>query len=114
MVLWRNNIYFNLPLISSLSFIVLINKILLTSQACIANENNCYKCNPQSKLCAICQNREIYIPDEKGGCKGILKCFSGKNYCNKCDLNGKLCEKCERGYYPDENGGCTYTENCKI
>ena len=114
MVLWRNNIYFNLPLISSLSFIVLINKIILTSQACIANENNCYKCNPQSKLCAICQNREIYIPDEKGGCKGILKCFSGKNYCNKCDLNGKLCEKCERGYYPDENGGCTYTENCKI
>ena len=24
------------------------------------------------------------------------------------------CNKCEKGYYPDQNGGCSYTDNCQI
>ena len=38
----------------------------------------------------------------------------GKNYCNDGDIEGELCSKCELGYFPDKNGGCSYTENCKI
>ena len=25
----------------------------------------------------------------------------------------KLCEKCEVGYFLDENGGCSYSDNCE-
>ena len=97
--------------------IFIIQKLIessITSPFCENNKNNCYKCNPLTKLCALCNNPEIYSPDEKGGCTGILKCEPGKNYCNECDLNGKLCKICEKGYYPDDNGSCSYTENCKI
>ena len=32
----------------------------------------------------------------------------------ECSPKGDLCIICPDGYYPDENGGCTYTENCAI
>ena len=112
MILWKNNFIFYL--FEIFSFIILIQKIISSSPSCIQNKNNCSKCNPLTKLCAICDNREIYIPDKIGGCVGILKCFPGKNYCNECNENGELCINCEKGYFPDENGACTYTENCKI
>ena len=31
-----------------------------------------------------------------------------------CDENESLCSKCIEGYFPDENGGCSYTDNCEI
>ena len=95
-------------------FLIIYSNKILSSPFCQSNKNNCVKCNPLTKLCAICNNPEIYIPDKNGGCQGILKCQSGNNYCNECDINGIFCKNCEKGYYPDENGGCTYTENCKI
>ena len=113
-MLWKNKNNFISLLIYILSFIILIYKTISSSQLCIPNSNNCLKCNPLTKMCAICNNPEIYIPDNNGGCIGKLKCFSGKNYCNECDEKNELCQKCENGYYPDEYGACTYTENCKI
>ena len=32
----------------------------------------------------------------------------------KCDELGEKCDICEDGYFPDNNGGCTYTSNCEI
>ena len=38
----------------------------------------------------------------------------GENYCIECNEEGNLCKKCEEGYFPDENGACSYTDNCEI
>ena len=95
-------------------FLFLIFFVKTSSPSCELNKNNCSKCNPLTKLCAICAIPEIYKPDKNGGCSGSLRCEAGKNYCNECDINGYLCKKCEKGYYPDDNGACSYTENCKI
>ena len=32
----------------------------------------------------------------------------------QCSLEGVLCKVCENEYFPDENGGCSYTENCEV
>ena len=82
--------------------------------SCKSNTNNCNKCNPMTKLCEICNYPEVYTPDIYGGCSGALKCSLGKNYCNKCDQNGQLCHLCDSGFIPDENGGCSYSPNCKV
>ena len=58
--------------------------------------------------------KNILIPDNNGGCIGAQKCELGENYCNECDEEGKICKICEKGFYPDENGGCSFTGNCKI
>ena len=80
---------------------------------CIEGENYCLKCNPISKLCFKCE-KDIFIPDENGGCIGSKKCHKGENYCVECDNINLLCETCEIGYFPDQNGGCSYTDNCDI
>ena len=80
---------------------------------CEERKNNCAKCNYINNLCIKC-DKEIYIPDENGGCQGAKKCFMGKNYCSECSEVGNICQKCEVGYFPDENGGCSYTDNCQI
>ena len=108
------NYYKKISFISTFFFLTFFSEILSFSPKCISNTNNCYKCNPLKKLCAICNYPEVYSPDEFGGCSGSLKCTEGKNYCDKCDRNHKLCEICDEGYAPDENGGCTYSPNCKI
>ena len=95
-------------------FFFLISNIISSSQKCKSNTNHCYKCNPIKKLCEICNYPEVYSPDEFGGCSGSLKCTEDKNYCNKCDPKGELCKICDEGFIPDENGGCTYSPNCKI
>ena len=38
----------------------------------------------------------------------------GNNYCEKYNDNGKLCEICEDGYFPDQNGGCSNSNKCKL
>ena len=92
---------------------LVIIKISLSQNICIEGKNNCTKCNPISKKCVKC-DKEIFVPDENGGCKYSSKCEIGKNYCYECNDEGTLCKICSEGYIPDENGGCTYTSNCEI
>ena len=42
-------------------------------------------------------------------------CKEREKNCLKCNGVTNLCVKCSAdNYFPDKNGGCTYTENCKI
>ena len=88
-------------------------KISNSQPVCEENTKNCIKCNPITNLCIYC-SKDIYIPDLNGGCTGAQKCEIGKNYCNECDNEKRLCKTCETGFYPDENGACSYTNNCLI
>ena len=94
-------------------FFILFIKIYLTYSICIEEKNHCSKCNPITKLCIKC-DKDIYTPDENGGCQNAYICKLGENQCLECDENEQLCKKCIDGYFPDENGGCSYTENCEI
>ena len=96
-------------------FILLISFVkIFLSPHCKEPLNYCVQCNPVSNLCSQCAKSEVLIPDENGGCKGAQKCEEGKNLCIQCDRDEKLCEQCEKNYYPDTNGGCTYSEGCAI
>ena len=64
------------------SFII-IAKIILAQPLCRERTNNCSKCNPVTKLCIKCE-KDIYTPDENGGCKYAKKCELGRNHCIKC------------------------------
>ena len=110
----KNYFYLQITFISIFNFFILFSKEESLSNTFQSKGNNCNKYNPNTKLCEICNYQEIYIPDEFGGCKGALRCISGKNYCSKCDENGEFCQICDDGFIPDENGGCTYSFNCKI
>ena len=94
-------------------FLIISEFILAEEPLCIVSNNHCIKCHPLTKLCLSCDS-DIYIPDEKGGCKLARKCTPGNNYCIDCEGEGKLCKKCEEGYFPDGNGGCSYTSNCDV
>ena len=94
-------------------FFLLISKIIFSSQDCVAGTNLCTKCNPITKLCIKCE-KNIYAPDDKGGCTNAKKCFFGYNHCVQCNEDETLCKECDVGYFPDENGGCSITENCEI
>ena len=94
-------------------FLILFFSIKASSQNCVENESFCLKCNPLTNLCIKCEN-EVFTPNDQGGCDGIKKCILGKNYCNQCNEQENLCIKCEEGFFPDLNGGCSYTPNCKI
>lgn len=91
----------------------IISKIVISFQNCIAGQNNCYKCNPISKLCEKCE-KDIYSPDLEGGCENSKKCVLGYNHCIQCSEDGKLCKECDISYFPDENGGCSITDNCEV
>ena len=93
--------------------IYLLINIQLYLSLCQEDKNFCTKCNPVTKLCEKCE-KNILIPDNNGGCKGIEKCIERNNYCLECDLDNTLCNKCENNLYPDENGGCSYITNCEI
>ena len=93
-------------------FLIAIN-INLSLPSCHIGENHCSKCNPVTKLCVRCE-KDIYVPDQNGGCENSKKCIIGLNHCNECNEEESLCNKCETGYYPDENGGCSYTPNCEL
>ena len=92
---------------------LLIIKTSFIFTLCIREENYCSKCNPITKLCSKCE-KDIYTPNNYGGCDIIRKCSLGKNYCLECDENSNLCKKCEIGYFPDEYGGCSYSNNCEL
>ena len=78
------------------------SNIFLTKQDCVQGTNLCSKCNPITKLCIKCE-KDIYSPDEYGGCENAKKCVFGNNHCLQCSENGKTCEECDIGYFPDEN-----------
>ena len=92
--------------------ILSIFPLIFTSQ-CKENTNLCSKCDLAYNLCSECFN-DLLIPDTTGGCKGIQKCSIGENYCSECDNSKTICNKCENGFHPDENGACSFTENCEI
>ena len=93
--------------------LIIISKIILSQRVCKEEENFCSKCNPVTKLCVKCE-KDIYTPNEFGGCSNIKKCEKDRHHCLECDGEGKLCKKCDASYYPDENGGCSYTKNCEV
>ena len=96
-----SNIYF---------YIIILIIFIGVHSLCVENQNNCLKCNSLTNNCAKCSS-EYLIPNKNGGCEGI--CIIGNNYCLECEQNNKLCSKCEDNYYPDKNGGCSYTNNCE-
>ena len=88
--------------------------LLINSQRnCQSQTNNCEKCDPYNFLCKEC-TLDIYTPDEKGGCVPTKKCISSENYCDQCNSKEDQCLICEIGYFPDENGACSFTDNCEI
>ena len=98
----------------SLKLILLIFlQISLSLGICIIEENHCSQCNPVTKLCVKC-DKNIYVPDKKGGCEYSHRCITGENQCIECNENGQLCKECIQGYFPDENGGCSYSDNCEV
>ena len=93
--------------------IFIIIKIISIYALCSSGENYCSKCNPITKKCSKCE-KDIYEPNNYGGCDIIKKCSLGNNYCLECEENNFICKKCEIGYYPDEYGGCSYSTNCEL
>ena len=98
---------------SKIFFILILIHFSLSFPSCKVGVNNCSKCNSLTNLCVKC-NKEIYTPDNEGGCTYSQKCKLGENYCNQCNIENNFCEICETGYFSDKNGGCSYTDNCKI
>jgi len=100
----------------SLTFfaILIIAQISLSISAdCKEGSKNCAKCNPVTKLCEKC-DKNIYSLNKNGVCEAAKKCELGQNYCVQCSESGNLCQECDEGYFPDENGACSYTANCQI
>ena len=95
-----------------LLFLVVIIPIY-SKPNCEEGKNNCLNCNPVTKLCYKC-TKDIYAPNEDGGCDNAKKCTIGNNYCSKCNEEESLCEECDGGFYPDENGGCSSVPNCEV
>ena len=92
---------------------IIISTIMLVQSECIEGRNNCEKCDPFTKLCVKCK-KDIYSPDDNGGCEYSKTCNLGRNYCLECLEDGKICKTCDIGYFPDESGGCSYTDNCLV
>ena len=90
-----------------------ILKLVNSIPKCLIGEKNCTKCNYITKLCAKC-SLDILTPDLDGGCQPSRQCSIGKNYCHECSDNLDMCKICEVGYFPDRNGGCSYTDNCEL
>ena len=85
----------------------------ISMPVCIERVNYCSRCDLITKLCITCE-KDIFIPDNNGGCIPIKKCIFGINHCYECEEDSSLCKKCEDGYYPDEIGGCSYTKDCEV
>ena len=93
---------------------LIILKIILPIPYCKEGQNFCSKCNPQKTLCIKCEKKELFNLNDKGECVLSRKCNVGKNNCLECSEKGNLCKICENDYYPDDNGGCSYTNNCEV
>ena len=67
-----------------LKFFSLIIQIIFSNPTCKEGTNFCSKCHPVSKLCVKCE-KDIYVPDEKGGCEYSHRCITGENQCIECN-----------------------------
>ena len=94
-------------------FILFIIYPIFSFPSCQVGINNCSKCDPITQLCLRC-DKNIYFPNENGGCSPSRKCILGNNYCIECDDEEKNCKRCETGLFPDNNGACSYIANCEI
>ena len=92
---------------------IIISKIIISQPSCQENQNYCSLCHPVTKLCVKCE-KDIFSPNENGGCSYAKKCIEGNHHCLECDEEGKICKKCEDSYYPDDNGCCSYSNNCEL
>ena len=95
-------------------FTIILFKNIFSEPKCIESKNHCLKCNLLTNLCAICEKKDILMPDNNGGCIGSKKCIIGQNYCKECNEFGDTCKLCEEGLFPDDNAGCSYSYNCKL
>lgn len=86
---------------------------LLFTQKCEKGKNFCDKCNISTNICIQC-SLDFLIPDDQGSCKGAETCTVGKDYCEECNSKLTKCKVCSQGYFADENGGCSFTDNCLI
>jgi hypothetical protein len=94
--------------------VLIIAQISLSfSASCKEGSKNCAKCNPVTKLCVKC-GLDIYTLNKNGECEPSKTCILGENYCIECTEDGQLCKTCDEGYFPDENGACSYSDNCQI
>ena len=100
-------------MLNMFNFVALIFIKYSFSLKCNEGLNFCLKCNEETDLCIECKN-EVFTPDDEGGCVGTKKCRSGKNYCLECTKEENLCQSCDIGFLPDNNGGCSYIDNCEI
>jgi len=96
-----------------LNLIIIYIKIIFVSSLCKEGQNNCRKCDSLENLCRKC-DKEIYSPNEYGGCDYRKHCSEGINHCIECAEDKYLCKICENDYFSDNYGGCSYTDNCKI
>ena len=96
-----------------ISILIIAQISLSVSASCKEGSKNCAKCNPVTKLCVKC-DKNIYALNKKGECEPSKKCILGDNYCIECSEEGNLCKSCDEGYFPDENGACSYSDNCEI
>ncbi len=99
--------------IISFLLLIFILKFTLEFPNCEDGKNFCQKCNPVTDVCIRCKNDAV-IADEEGKCIGLKKCFMGQNFCEECNSEETLCSRCKTSYYPDENGQCSYTDNCEL
>ena len=99
-------------MLNNILIFIIIN-LSIVGPICIETINYCSLCNNITKLCEKCE-KDIFIPDLDGGCKPAKKCIFGNNYCLQCDEDTNICKLCEDRYFPDENGGCSYSNYCEI
>ena len=99
---------------SKIKYLILLIfiKLSLFSPLCEVEKNHCSRCNPITKLCVKC-DKDIYIPNENGGCQNAKKCIFGFNNCMQCNEKGNLCEKCLDGYELNEEGYCVDFDHCE-
>ena len=97
--------------LSSLLFTLLLIHIF-SDPTCKIGQNHCQKCHQISNLCIKC-DMEVFTPNYEGGCSPSKTCKPNEQYCITCK-DDSLCSECPKGYYPDLNGGCSYSTNCAI
>ena len=99
-----------------ISILIIAQISLSISASWKEGSKNCAKCNPVTKLCenVIKTYKNIYTLNKEGECEPSKNCIIGENYCIECSEEGNLCKSCDEGYFPDENGACSYSDNCEI
>ena len=97
----------------SVLYVILTLYPIFSLPICQVGIKNCTKCDPLAQICLRC-DKDILSPDKDGGCVPSGKCVLGNNYCQECNEAQTICKTCESGLFPDENGACSFVNNCEI